>query len=134
MHCCLEFSFKRTMTNESGRVSLPQSGIELLCLFSHNLSACISPTLDDGLQSGSSAKANGMQLLFLGCLPPIQSLLMGDNLINLTGLFLFGITASIFSKDYSIICFNQQVPCTSFKPARKSSLFQSCARCCQTAL
>lgn len=81
-------------TNDSGWLSTRQSGIELLCLFCHILSARISHTVDDGFQSGSNSNANGKQLLFLGRSPPVQSPLTGDVLINLTGLSPGGITAS----------------------------------------
>lgn len=112
------------MTNESGRVSLPQSDIELLCLFSHNLSACISPTLGDGLQTGSNTKANGTQLLFVGCLPPIQSLLMGNILINLTGLLCSDNNKHFLRRLQNYLFQPASTLCHS-KPARKSFFSQT---------
>lgn len=38
------------------------------------------------LQLMMGSNANDKQLLLLGCLPPLRSLLMGNILINLTGL------------------------------------------------
>lgn len=76
----------KAFTNDSGWVFTVQSGIELLCLFCHVLSARISLTVDEGFKSTSTSNTHGKQPLLEHCLPPIQSLLMGKVLINLTGL------------------------------------------------
>lgn len=67
------FSSKITMTealtNGCGLVSTGQSGIELLCLVCHILSACISRTPDDWFQSQTNSSADGKQpLLCAACL------------------------------------------------------------------
>ena len=101
-------------------------------------SAWISLTDDKGFQSEFNSNPNDQQLLFWGCLPPLQSLLMGNIFINLTGLSR-GIAASYVSEDYRIIFFQPAIifPCgwgkASSLPENHPLFKPGCTHCWQTA-
>lgn len=79
-------SLQRQELYKCFRMGLSSPKLHWTSLCIHILSNWIIPTLDDGFQSKYNSKANGKQLLSLCCFPPMQSLLMGNILINLTGL------------------------------------------------